>query len=95
MNYEIRTINDLLKVPADRRDACWKDIKLTHPLFAGDTLSAESEVLDKRESKSRPNAGIVSVRTRGFNQHGVVVCEFDRTMLIAKRGYDVEKKANY
>ncbi len=73
----------------------WKDIKLTHPLFAGDTLSAESEVLDKRESKSRPNAGIVSVRTRGFNQHGVVVCEFDRTMLIAKRGYDVEKKANY
>ncbi|MGG5809262.1 MaoC family dehydratase [Falsiroseomonas sp. CW058] len=73
----------------------WKEIRLTHPLFAGDTLTAESEVLDKRESRSRPNAGIVGVRTRGFNQAGVLVCEFDRTMLIAKRGYDVEKKANY
>jgi acyl dehydratase len=73
----------------------WKEIKLTHPLFAGDTLTGESEVLDKRESKSRPNAGIVGVRTRGYNQNGVLCCEFDRTMLIAKRGYDVEKKANY
>ena len=42
----------------------WTDIKLTHPVFAGDTLYAESEVLDKRESKSRPDAGIVTVRTR-------------------------------
>ena len=73
----------------------WKEIKLTHPLFAGDTLSAESEVLDKRESKSRPNAGIVSVRTRGFNQNGKLVCEFDRTMLIARRGFEVEAKAGY
>lgn len=73
----------------------WKEIKLTHPLFAGDTLSAESEVLDKRESKSRPNAGIVSVRTRGFNQAGTLVCEFDRTMLIAKRGHEIEAKAGY
>ena len=73
----------------------WKEIKLTHPLFAGDTLSAESEVLDKRESKSRPNAGIVSVRTRGFNQAGTLVCEFDRTMLIARRGHAIEAKAGY
>ncbi|WP_372070016.1 MaoC family dehydratase (plasmid) [Tistrella mobilis] len=73
----------------------WKEIKLTHPVFAGDTLEAESEVLDKRESKSRPNAGIVTVRTRGMNQNGKVVCEFDRTMLIAKKGYDVEEKAGY
>jgi itaconyl-CoA hydratase len=74
----------------------WTDIKLTHPLFAGDTLYAESEVLDKRESKSRPNAGIVSVRTVGLNQDGVRVCEFNRTMLIMKRsGNDVEVKANY
>lgn len=73
----------------------WKEIKLTHPLFAGDTLSAESEVLDKRESKSRPNAGIVSVRTRGFNQAGTLVCEFDRTMLIARRGHEIEAKAGY
>jgi itaconyl-CoA hydratase len=74
----------------------WTDIKLTHPLFAGDTLYAESEVLDKRESKSRPNAGVVSVKTVGLNQDGVRVCEFNRTMLIMKRsGNDVEVKANY
>jgi itaconyl-CoA hydratase len=74
----------------------WTDIKLTHPLFAGDTLYAESEVLDKRESKSRPGAGIVSVKTVGLNQAGVQVCEFNRTMLIMKRaGNDVEIKANY
>ena len=74
----------------------WTDIKLTHPLFAGDTLYAQSEVLDKRESKSRPNAGLVSVKTVGLNQEGVKVCEFNRTMLIMKRsGNDVEVKANY
>ncbi len=73
----------------------WNEIKLTHPLFAGDTLTAESEVLSKRESKSRPNAGLVSVKTRGFNQDGTVVCEFERTMLIARRGFDVEEKAAY
>jgi itaconyl-CoA hydratase len=74
----------------------WTDIKLTHPLFAGDTLYAESEVLDKRESSSRPAAGIVSVKTVGLNQAGVKVCEFNRTMLIMKRaGNDVEIKANY
>ena len=74
----------------------WTDIKLTHPLFAGDTLYAESEVLDKRDSRSRPGAGIVSVKTVGLNQDGVRVCEFNRTMLIMKRaGNDVEVKANY
>ena len=74
----------------------WTDIKLTHPLFAGDTLYAESEVLDKRESRSRSGAGIVSVKTVGLNQDGVKVCEFNRTMLIMKRaGNDVEVKANY
>jgi acyl dehydratase len=74
----------------------WTDIKLTHPLFAGDTLYAESEVLDKRESKSRPGAGLVTVKTVGLNQDGVRVCEFVRTMLIMKRsGNDLEVKANY
>jgi len=74
----------------------WTDIKLTHPLFAGDTLYAESEVLDKRESASRPGAGIVAVKTVGLNQAGVKVCEFNRTMLIMKRaGNDVEIRANY
>ena len=73
----------------------WTDIKLTHPVFAGDTLYAESEVLAKRESNSRPDAGIVSVRSTGKNQTGDVVCTFDRTMLVQRRGHTLEDKANY
>ena len=73
----------------------WTDIKMTHPLFAGDTLYAESKVLDKRESNSRPGAGIVSVSTDGYNQHKLLVCSFNRTMLIAKHGHSVEDKVNY
>ena len=73
----------------------WTDIKLTHPVFAGDTLYAESEVLSKRESKSRADAGIVSVRSTGKNQNGDVVCTFDRTMLVQRRGHALEDKANY
>jgi len=73
----------------------WTDIKLTHPLFAGDTLYAESEVMDKRESSSRPGAGIVTVRTVGTNQDGTQVCTFSRTMLIAKQGHSVEDKVGY
>jgi itaconyl-CoA hydratase len=65
----------------------WSDIKLTHPLFPGDTLYAESEVLEKRESKSRPEQGVVTVRTIGKNQHGDVCCTFNRTVLIWKRGH--------
>lgn len=72
----------------------WTDIKLTHPLFAGDTLYAESEVLAKRDSKSRPHAGLVTVKTIGLNQDEVHVAEFNRTMLIMKRsGNDFEVKA--
>lgn len=73
----------------------WSDIKLTHPLYAGDTLTCESEVLDKRESKSRPGAGIVTVRTDGYNQDRKLVCTFNRTMLIAKRGHSIEDKVGY
>ena len=73
----------------------WSDIRLTHPLFAGDTLTCESQVLDKRESKSRPGAGIVTVKTDGYNQDGKLVCTFNRTMLIARRGHSVEDKVNY
>lgn len=73
----------------------WSDIKLTFPLFVGDTLTAESEVLAKRESKSRPTAGIVTVRTSGFNQDGKTVCTYERTILVARRGSDTEEKAGY
>lgn len=65
----------------------WQDIRLTHPLFPGDTLYAESEVVEKRESASRPEQGIVTVKTTGKNQHGDVICTFNRTMLIWKRGF--------
>ncbi len=73
----------------------WKEIKLTHPLFAGDTLYGESSVLGKRESKSRPDAGVVTVSTLGRNQDGVVVCTFERSILVAKRGHSVEDRINY
>jgi acyl dehydratase len=72
------------------------EVKFTAPVFAGDTLYAESEVLDKRESKSRPGQGIVTIVTRGFNQDGVMVCTFKRNMLIPGKGHAVEDKVgNY
>src|SRR5688500_3470446 len=64
----------------------WKEIAMTAPVFAGDTLYGESEVIEKRESASRPQQGLVTIKTIGRNQDGVVVCEFLRTMLIWKRG---------
>ena len=68
----------------------WTDIKLPAPVFVGDTLYAESEVLSKRESKSRPTQGIVSVRTTGKKADGTVVITFDRTILVPKRGHGVD-----
>lgn len=65
----------------------WTDIAMTHPLFPGDTLYGETEVLEKRESASRPQQGIVTVRTTGTNQHGKVVCTFVRKVLVWKRGF--------
>ena len=64
-------------------------------MFIGDTLVAETEVLDKRESKSRPTQGIVTVRTTGFKQGGEVVMTFDRVMLVPKEGHAVDDKASY
>ena len=60
----------------------WTDIVLPHPLFVGDTLYAESEVLEKRLSESRENCGIVTVKTTGTNQDGVVVASYKRLSLI-------------
>jgi acyl dehydratase len=56
-------------------------------VFEGDTIYSRSEVLDKRESKSRPNVGIVHVKTSGFNQDGTIVIEYKRTFMIYKRGH--------
>ena len=63
----------------------WGDIKLPKPVFAGDTLWAESEILELRESKSNPSVGIVSMRCRGVNQRREVVIEFKRTFMVYKR----------
>jgi acyl dehydratase len=63
----------------------WGDIELPRPVFAGDTLWAESEVLSVRESRSRPGCGIVGIRTRGLNQRGEVVIEFTRSFMVFKR----------
>lgn len=64
----------------------WDEVRLPNPLFIGDTLYAESRVLEKRESKSRPNVGIVQFKTRGVNQDGKVVIIFKRTIMVYKRG---------
>ncbi len=68
------------------------EVKFTAPVFAGDTIYGESEVLAKRESKSRPGQGIVTIRTLGKNQRGEMVCTFVRNMLIPARGHAVEDK---
>jgi itaconyl-CoA hydratase len=65
----------------------WTNISMTHPLFCGDTLYGESEVLGKRESGSRPQQGIVTVKTTGKNQKGDVVCTFERSILVWKQGF--------
>jgi acyl dehydratase len=60
-------------------------VSFPKPVFAGDTLHCESECIDLRESKSRPNAGIVTWAMRAFNQRDEIVCEMTRTALILKR----------
>ena len=65
----------------------WDAVRLPHPVFAGDTIYSRSEVLETRESKSRPAVGIVRVKTTGVNQHGTPVIEFTRTFMVWKRGH--------
>src|ERR671923_118555 len=64
----------------------WDEVRLPHPVFAGDTIYSRSEILEKRESKSRPNVGVVTVETTGFKQDGTVVITFKRTLMVYKRG---------
>jgi itaconyl-CoA hydratase len=68
----------------------WNDIRLTGPVFVGDTIYAESEVLSKRESASRPGQGLVTVRTIGKKRDGTQFMSFERTVLVPKRGHGVE-----
>ena len=63
----------------------WDEIRLPAPVFEGDTIYSQSEVLEMRESKSRPDVGIVKVKTTGFNQDGGIVITFNRTIMVYKR----------
>jgi acyl dehydratase len=65
----------------------WDEVRLPAPVYEGDTIYSESEVLAVRESRSRPEVGIVTVRTTGSNQDGVVVITFSRTVMVYKRGH--------
>lgn len=68
----------------------WDEVRLPHPVFEGDTVYSASQVLDKRESKSRPNVGVLTVKTVGWNQNGTVVIEFKRTLLVYRAGHAPE-----
>jgi itaconyl-CoA hydratase len=68
----------------------WDEVRLPNPLFEGDTVYSMSEVLEKRESRSRPSVGIVTVKTTGYKQDGTVVITFKRTLMIYKRGHAPE-----
>ena len=78
-----------LSVPDTSENAtanlAWTDVRLPHPVFAGDTLWAETEILSVRPSSSNPDVGIVSMRTRGVNQHGTTVIEYMRTFMVYRR----------
>jgi itaconyl-CoA hydratase len=65
----------------------WDEVRLPAPVFEGDTIYAQTEVLSKRESKSRPQMGLVEIKTTGFKQDGTVVMEFRRTLMIYKHGH--------
>lgn len=65
----------------------WDDVRLPAPVFEGDTIYAQSEVLETRGSRSRPHQGIVRVRTEGFNQDGTVVITFVRTIMVTRRAH--------
>lgn len=73
----------------------WTDVRLTAPVFHGDTIYAESEVLEVRESQKRPTQGVVTVRTIGRKQDGTTCIEFKRTLLIPKKGYAVDDVIDY
>jgi acyl dehydratase len=69
----------------------WDRVRLPNPVFEGDTIYSESEVLSTRASASRPDVGIVNVRTVGFNQQGTIVITFERTLLVYRRGHGPDR----
>lgn len=70
----------------------WKEIRLVAPVFPGDTVYARTEVLEVRESRSRPTQGVVTTRTEGFKADGTVFMSFERSSLVPKRGHGVGER---
>ena len=73
----------------------WNDIRLVAPVFVGDTIYAESEVIAKRESAKRPTQGVVTVRTTGRKADGTIFMTYERIVLVPKRGHAVDDRADY
>lgn len=73
----------------------WNDIRLVAPVFVGDTIYAESQVISKRQSEKRPTQGIVTVRTTGRKADGTVFMTYERTVLVPKHGHGVDDRAEY
>lgn len=65
----------------------WDRITLPNPVYAGDTLYAQSQVLEIRESKSKPDRGIVTINTKGIKQNGVVAIDYIRSIMVWKKGH--------
>ena len=78
-----------LSVPDTSENAtanlAWDSVRLPNPVFHGDTIWVESEVLEVRRSNSRPTVGIIGIRTRGINQRKEVVCEYRRSFMVYSR----------
>lgn len=64
----------------------WDEVRMPNPVFEGDTIHSTSEVVSKRESRSRPDVGVVKVWTTGLNQDQLPVMTFMRSILVYKRG---------
>lgn len=73
----------------------WSKVQFHEPVRDGDTVYAESTVLEKRESKSRPGQGIIQVRTTARTHHGRLVCTFERSILVYARGQGPYADAGY
>ena len=77
------------------RISSFDDIAMTHPVYGGDTLYAESEILGKEEYPESPDLGLLSVLTQGINQKGDVVCKITYKMLVYRAGKDPFDRVNY
>jgi itaconyl-CoA hydratase len=88
-----------MSVPSTSRNAVsnlgWDKVRLTAPVFVGDTLYAESTVLSKRPSEKRAGQGVVTVETKGVKQDGAVFMTFERTFLVYMRDAAPHGDAGY